>query len=706
MQQIDRAGETTPVGAASAANPRTTHEPSDTGTKAAIATAASAQAGFAAEAAPTGGAEAWQGGQTRYFRLADLFSEDANWSRTEILRGRGFARSLLQAGAEVLLDRFDETGAQSASLSFPAATGHQLGLGVTGGYQLQTAAAGGWLLMPAEEGGDSYWIPQPPMLRRFDKDGHILSHRKADIAGFDVSASSLEITLEVPAGHVLDLVVWRFPADEADFLQSLQQLGALERQRYFLWSSHTAYERPADLYLHLVHGLVYENHEVWPKYWRVCSELDAHALYLVLSGLERATGKRLYKLLKRQVVFSVIARQSEDGGWYHGEWTDGMESHYRLHTGGVLMLANYLEASGDPVVRQALERAVAFSASRTDKLKWGSWFLHDSLEQSLDTARLYPFRWIPSRAFGKSETNMLILNTHLDTAVSLERYRRVTGDQRYGSLVESANQTTRGILGERPADWLYKPLFRAIGLTYLPAAQGQALPLPARAMKRIAWKYLAPLLPAIKKRFPRLVMPDGFIDRSLSQVGLSYRYQPVNLMDLIRTRRIFDDASLDKVLEASFAFTQHSGIKARWKEMKGKEDDSLGFWAEALYHLCLANPALKHRAWLAEAMLDLEDNGLGLSPSLLGANAEAMSPEEQHPCPSPRDSRLRVANLSHGKHSELLVVNPTTQAIALEWEISPQNTISWQSPNRYENQATAVSPEIPPRSWLRGLSAN
>ena len=52
-------------------------------------------------------------------------------------------------------------------------------------------------------------------------------------------------------------------------------------QRSALWNGsrtscgapHTTYERPADVYP----GHVYENHEVWPKYRRACSELDAYA---------------------------------------------------------------------------------------------------------------------------------------------------------------------------------------------------------------------------------------------------------------------------------------------------------------------------------------------------------------------------------------------------------------------------------------------
>ncbi len=606
-------------------------------------------------------------------------------------------------GLEVILDRFGEVDAACGFLRFGPDAAGRLELSLTGGYSLDTANAGGWTLVPLGEEKHFYWIPQPPSLRKLDAQGHILSHRTAEFASLGVSASNWVVALEVPADHVLDLVVWRFPVQDSDWFRSLRQLDSLELQRYFLWSTHTAYACPADLYLHLVHGHVYENHEVWPKYWRVCSELDAYALYVTLTGLLRATNKRLYDLLRTQVVFSVIVRQAEDGGWYHGEWTDQMESHYRLHAGGMHMLAAYFEETRDPVVGAALEKAATFAASRTDRLETGFWYLHDSLEGSSETLKGYPFRYEPSRALGKSPSNLLVLNTHLDTNIAMERGRRVTGDARHAELIISACSTTRAVLALRPAEWLYRLLFKAIALTFLPTKRAAALPPYRRALKRIAWKYLVPQLPRIKARFPRLVMPGGFIERGLSQYGLSVRYQPVNLMDLVRTRRLFDEDYLDALLEESFSFVQTSGIKQRWKEFKGKEDDSLGFWAEALYHLCLAKSDARFRAWLAEAILDLEDNGLGLSPSLLGANAEAMAPNLQRPCPSPADPRLRVANLSGEGRTELLVVNPSPAPLALEWDTPPARTMVW-----HEGTNTSEIPEhhlvIPPRGWLLGAA--
>ncbi len=620
-----------------------------------------------------------------------------------VLRGTGFARHRLAQHPDVLLDRFSDTGAACAALRFSAGPGQRRVLGVAGGYRVQVPAAGGWLLTPASQGLDAYWIPQQAVLRRLDRDGHILSHRPAAFAGLDVSASGLAVHVLQPEGMALDLVVWRLPAAEPDLLQALQSPSALERQRYFMWSSHTSYARPADLYLHWVHGHVYENHEVWPKYWRVCSELDAYALYVTLTGLLRATGKRLYDLLRRQVVFSVIARQSGDGGWYHGEWTDGMESHYRLHAGAMHLLAAHVEETGDETAGQALDRAAAFAATKTDRLDAGAWYLHDSLEDSREALQRYPFRYVPSRALGKSASNLLVLNTHLDTNIAMARHRQVRGNGRHGELIASAQAVTQSVLQLRPAEWLYRPLFKAIALTFLPKGQAQTLPLPQRALKRVAWKYLIPWLPRIKSWFPRLVMPGGYVERELTMRAFSVRYQPVNLMDLARTRHVFGENTLDPLLAQAFGFTHDCGLTGRWKELKGKEDDSLGFWAEALYHLCLQSPDLRYRAWLAEAVIDLEDNRLGLPPSLLGTNAEAIAPAQQHACPSPDDDRLRVVNLSRGTEVELLVVNPSAQALALGWAAPLPDGLTWSSPG---HQAASVGQDlqaVPSRRWIRGM---
>ncbi len=72
-------------------------------------------------------------------------------------------------------------------------------------------------------------------------------------------------------------------------------------------------------------------------------------------------------------------------------------------------------------------------------------------------------------------------------------------------------------MSARPADWLFRPLLNVIALSLLPKAEQERLPLVPAALKRLGWKYLIPRWHLIRRRFPRLQMPAGYIERSLGQ---------------------------------------------------------------------------------------------------------------------------------------------------------------------------------------------
>jgi len=77
------------------------------------------------------------------------------------------------------------------------------------------------------------------------------------------------------------------------------------------------------------------------------------------------------------------------------------------------------------------------------------------------------------------------------------------------------------------------------------------------------------------------------------------------------------------VLHEAARFTQMSGVRERWKELK-YERYALGFWAEALWNLCREFPDhAEYRGWYEEACADLQTMNMGLPPSQLGGNAEA-----------------------------------------------------------------------------------
>jgi hypothetical protein len=645
------------------------------------------------------------------YDLQQLFEPPAGTELQQVLESESFSRTRrdLADQATLVLDKFPDTkGASCCFLRLAESDALTVRFTAHGEYRLVSCPSGGWLVKPTETTLPSYWIPQAPLLRVLDSSGRILSEEPAAVVGFEATSSNLTVEITTSGNMQLDLTLWRFAPGEAGIMTELERPLVLEKQPVFFWTSQTIYQTPADVYLYLIHGHVYTNRFIWPRKWKICSELDAYGLYVLMNGLELATDKTLYGLLKRQLLFSVIARQSRDGGWYHGEWTDSMESHYRFHNGAILLLEAALEERHDAVVLKALEGAAAFSSQHTDQTDLGLWFLHDSLEESTEGMnelwKQTGARWIPNRALGKSITNKLILNTHIDTTIALDRYRKVTGDKQYAEHVESARAATRAVLALRPAERLYRLVYWALGLTLLPASEARQLPLLLRIIKRLTWQQLIPQLHRIKRIFPRFVMPGGHIERHLSPLHWGITYHPVNIMDLVRFWRCFPEEDLAGILDAAIKAVSNTSFLEYCAESKPRQY-ALVVYADALYHLCTMDQTPIYRRYLAKTILCVEDAGLGLPPSLLGADPEAIKKTQEIPCPSPTEARLRVANLSCNGRMEILVVNNTSNKLELVWEGNKSYAISWTT---VDDQAVPNDGSplcVPPRGWLWGRKA-
>ena len=274
--------------------------------------------------------------------------------------------------------------AQAARSSVSGGRQRDLAFQVDGSSSLQACPQGGWLLHATRYASPAYWIPALPILRQLDAFGHVTAERSIEVNGLRQSDSGWRLDVHLPAGWCLDCVAWRFAPERLGVVNCLQQPSNLERQPVFLWGSKVNCRLPTDLYRYLLHGELYTDDFVWPRKWKFHSEIDAQGIYVALDGLEAATCAVLYGLLKRQVLYSVMLRQAADGGWYHGEWTDLMESHYRLHNSAMSVLEAGLEEYGDESIRVALAKAASFLSTCTDHTDIGTWFLHDSLERSVE----------------------------------------------------------------------------------------------------------------------------------------------------------------------------------------------------------------------------------------------------------------------------------------------------------------------------------
>jgi hypothetical protein len=639
------------------------------------------------------------------YALHELFQPPGTAPARQVVQSNLFTRTAweITGSAVILLDQFaDAPGSSCCFVRLSSGPPRTARFVVDGAHTIESCRSGGWLVRPVAEAGYSYWIPQSPVLRTIDAHARILSEHAASIVGVNASSAATTIEIEVADDAHLDCAFWRLSPDASDVVAALQRPLVLELQPVFMWGSHTAFRGPADVYRYLVHGHVYENRFEWRYKWKVCAENEAYSLYLALQGLESASGKRLYGLLKQQVLFSVIARQSTDGGWHHGEWSDFMESHYRLHNGAVLLLEAALEERPDDTVRQALTNAAAYTARHTDQTDLGLWFLHDSLEEDLDLLHRSGSRLVPSRVLGKSPANKLILNTHLDALVTLDRYREVTGDNQYAAHIASGRKTTRALLALRPAEALYRWLYRGVNLALLPPSDAQRLPLALRAVRRVAREHVLPRLHKIKRRYPRMVMPGGLVERHLGMPHYDVNYQTVNLMDLVRLWRRFPDDDFAGIVQAAVKAVHDTSLLKQWTESKQKQ--ALGYWLEALYHLYTFTSAPEYRQYLAEGIQIAEDLGLGLPPSLLGANPETVPPDQRVPCLSPSASRIRVANLSRKGKREFLAVNCGAATVELTFEGDASDGLAWTgSDGQLRPGGSPIS--IAAQGWLAGIDA-
>jgi hypothetical protein len=313
---------------------------------------------------------------------------------------------------------------------------------------------------------------------------------------------------------------------EGAFFQELSSLGEVER-RLYRRSAWFSASRPLDLWKYLINGSLYDPRSSRRVGKRFKCQQCALAWWNYLRFLGSETGKRAYGLLQDEVAYTVLLDLSEEGEWGHGFWSDEMETHARFHHDGLRLLISQYEKTKDPVWLQAAERGMRFVFKRlVDRLDDGSlWFLHDTLEVNSK----HRFR---STVFGKSPGNSLCINTHVQALTVLHRlWHLVPNDARYEEGFKRGVAALRKVLDHQPGEILYQIFGQLFRLYYRNAAPTSIRRRRiANAVKRRA---VVMLYGWLKRLFPRLVLPGGFIDRDLTLAVASDHYHNTNLKDLL-----------------------------------------------------------------------------------------------------------------------------------------------------------------------------
>ncbi len=268
-------------------------------------------------------------------------------------------------------------------------------------------------------------------------------------------------------------------------------------------------------------------------------EMDGYSLYLGLRAMERRHGVD-FSAQRKAIVDALLMRmKSCNGFWTHGPWTDSdCEIHMRFTAAAIRLLSEALLDGllAEPaVVVDALRKHLSYR----EEIKFGTWFLHDSLEVPGVWPR-HPNGIVFNGVWNSTENNCLVLNTHVDTlATAIYVLRHVdmsdADRQEFTRLIQSGLNALSGVLDEHLMDaaqsfakadvWVRAQVFR----TYSE---------PSTTAKLLLRKFIQEVYFRVRKRLqprhPTFVFPDGYLGRDIGLIGTYFEYHYINAQDLAR----------------------------------------------------------------------------------------------------------------------------------------------------------------------------
>jgi hypothetical protein len=394
------------------------------------------------------------------------------------------------------------------------------------------------------------WLPLSGGQFRFDDHGRINASQRSGLS-YEWSSYpqvGLKIFQRGEPGEraVFPYVVLEDP--EGEYFGGLSSLSDSETRLYRKsdWFFASA---PVDLWSYLISGSLYD-----PRSWkgvdkRFKCQQCAFAWWNYFDFLQRKTGKKLYSLLRDEVAYSVLLDLSPQGEWGHGYWSDEIETHARFHLDGIHLLLSQYENTGASIWLEAAERGMAFIFDHLmDTLDDGCpWFLHDTLEEKSNKHRF------KSTLFGKSSGNSLCINTHVQALTVLHRLSLLTeGKPIYADRLERGAASLRRVLDYQPGEPFYR--FLAFMLTRCFQSLAKNDLLRNRIHRGVYWRVTLMIYWWLKRLVPRLVLPQGFIERDLTLSVAADDYHNTNLKDLLTLYQQVPYPWLRPYIKNGFAF--------------------------------------------------------------------------------------------------------------------------------------------------------
>jgi hypothetical protein len=374
------------------------------------------------------------------------------------------------------------------------------------------------------------WLPVVPQGFSFDKHQRIAMPCKSHLSYQWEINPHVQLNLLEP-GQIGDIVSVPYVVLEdpyGQFYNELKSLNDVERRLYRKTDWFFA-NTPSDLWNYLINGSIYDprSHKGIDKRHK-CQQC-AYAWWSYFGFLHKESGKKVYSIMQDEIAYSVLLDMSEEGEWGHGCWSDDIETHARFHLDGIHLLISQFKKTGESIWLEAAELGMTFVFEHLmEQLEDGSlWFLHDTLESENN----YVFSHFKSTLFGKTPGNCLCINTHVQALTVLYRLRLLIPEKKiYSEMFENGVRALRKVLDYQPGEAIYRLL--TFMLTKKQTRK-KAQSIKDKFRNKIDSFILTSINWTVRRKFPRLVFPGGFINRDLTVSSFSDVYHLINLKDLL-----------------------------------------------------------------------------------------------------------------------------------------------------------------------------
>ncbi|KPK77947.1 MAG: hypothetical protein AMJ79_01515 [Phycisphaerae bacterium SM23_30] len=401
------------------------------------------------------------------------------------------------------------------------------------------------------------WFPQEPYYREYNRNHNITRERRERFHQ-KMESNTLTLSVEGAGGGKIEFPVMAVQGESREFLREIRSFEALETQRVSL-GFFFDYQNLNNAWDYIVNGKIYHPLRKHHTLRWACQQC-AFTLYCHLTYLSKQTHKRIYEFLRNFVAYSVMLSLPDNGRWRHGPWSDAMETHNRHQLDGVFLLLDYYRQTKHNLFLQKAQAALEYVIESGDKWPGAQmWFFHDSLESEPQHFRSFYHNDFLSRAFDKSVSNSLCLNTHLWCLAALSKLNPLVSNDRYNQYYQKGAAALKEVLEARRGEVLYR-VFYGLRDGLIRFRRKKENRLTRKLQQGYDNLMTRHILPFLKKNYPRLAMPNGYLERDLTHSRLSDFYHMQNIKDLLLLYQMNRSSWLRNVITKSCIYTHRVGL--------------------------------------------------------------------------------------------------------------------------------------------------